>query len=569
MISEADTIGQNATLDTDICIVGGGTAGIALAREFIGQQFRVCLLESGGMLPEPEATSLNEGENVGYPYYALDAARARCFGGSSTKWHIPIGGDRLGMRLRPLDPIDFEERDWVPFSGWPFRKAHLDPYYERAQHICRVAPITYAVEDWEDHKRRRVPLNSDQLETIIYKFGWKEIFVREYPQEVSRAENVTTLLHANVLEMETSPEGERVDRLRVGARHGEHFFVTAKRFILAAGGIEIPRLLLLSNKVQKSGLGNDHDLVGRFFMEHLHFWSGFLVPNRPDVFETTALYNDIHTVNGVPIIGKLALPEKVLRCEKLLNQNVQLIPLILPDPFRFPAISTPAVQALRDVFGALFRREKMDGLGRNLAEVLRHWDEVALAIGRKMRRTLIKVPRIQLFRFANMAEQAPHPNGRVTLGSERDQFGQQRVRLDWQVTAEDIRSIRRTQDLMAAALERSGFGRFYKELLDDTPPATTHGPPATTHGGYHHIGTTRMHVDAKQGVVDPDCRVHGISNLFIAGPSVFPTGGYANPVLTMLALTLRLADHVKKLMNGPSGISCSGMPTLLDVSHAR
>ena len=92
---------------------------------------------------------------------------------------------------------------------------------------------------------------------------------------------------------------------------------------------------------------------------------------------------------------------------------------------------------------------------------------------------------------------------------------------------------------MAAALERSGFGRFYKELLDDTPPATTHG-------GYHHMGTTRMHSDPKQGVVDPNCQVHDVANLYIAGPSVFPTGGYANPILTIVALSVRLADHIKK-----------------------
>jgi choline dehydrogenase-like flavoprotein len=540
MIIDARNIDPNASLDSDVCIVGGGTAGITLAREFIGKQFRVCLLESGGALPEPETTSLNVGQNVGFPYYALDTARARCFGGSSTKWDVPIGSDKLGMRLRPLDPIDFEERDWVPFSGWPFRKTELDPYYERAQHICRVAPTTYSVEDWEDPKGRpRLPLKPDELTTIIYKFGWQEILAHKYPGEVSRAENVTTVLHANVLEIEANPDGNRVNRLRVGALHGEQFFVTARRYILAAGGIEIPRLLLVSDKIQTNGLGNQHDLVGRFFMEHIHFWSGILVPNRRDVFQTTGLYNDIHTVHGVPIIGKLALSETVVRREKLLNQNVQLMPMLLPNPFKFPTMSTPGVRSLRTVFTGLHRRERIDNLGQHLTQALRSWDEIAIAIGRKMRRKVVKVPKIQLFRFANMAEQAPNPLGRVTLGSERDQFGQRRVQLDWRVTAQDIRSIRRTQDLMAAALERSGFGRFHKELLDDTPPTTTHG-------GYHHMGTTRMHSDPKQGVVDPNCQVHDVVNLYIAGPSVFPTGGYANPILTIVALSVRLADHIKK-----------------------
>lgn len=538
MVVDARSIPADSRVETDLCIVGGGTAGITLAREFIGAPFRVCLLESGGREPDPETQSLDSGENIGHPYYPLETARSRSLGGSSTLWHVPIGGDRVGARMRPLDPIDFEERHWVPYSGWPFSKQHLDPYYERAQAICRIEPPTYDVQDWEDRERcPRIPLAGDEVQTIVYKFCCRDLFAREYPEEVTRADNITTCLHANALEIDSNAMADHVARLRVATLQGNEFYVAAKIFVLAIGGIETPRLMLLSRKKQPAGLGNQHDLVGRFFMEHLHFWSGILVVNDPSIFDRTALYNDVHTVSGVAVIGKLALGDHVLRRERLLNQNVQLMPCLRPDPFKYRKIDAKPVASLK----ALLRGEGFSRCGEHLRSVISGWNDVAAAGFRKIRTTLTGLPTRPVFIFANMTEQVPNPESRVTLGPDLDAFGQNRVRLNWKMTKQDIRSVVRTQEIVGKAFEQVGWGRLYRELLDD-------GPPTTTHGGYHHMGTTRMHADPRQGVVDADCRVHGIRNLYIAGPSVFPTGGYANPVLTTLALTLRLADHMKGLM---------------------
>jgi choline dehydrogenase-like flavoprotein len=310
-------LSENETVETDVCIVGAGTAGITLAREFMHQKFRVCLLESGGSEPDKDTQLLYWGENTGHPYYPLDTARARYFGGSSNLWRIAIGDNGLGARMRPLDEIDFEERDWVPYSGWPFAKSHLEPYYERAQAICKIEPPTYAVEDWEDpEKTPRLSLVGERVKTVIFKFGSRSHFIKDYPEEIRRADNITTYLNANVTDIETNETAQTVARLRVVCLQGSRFWISAKVFILAAGGIETPRLLLISNKTQSTGLGNQNDLVGRFFMEHLHFWSGIYRPSNPDIFSKTGLYDRIHTVNGVPIIGKLSLSDKVLREKK-------------------------------------------------------------------------------------------------------------------------------------------------------------------------------------------------------------------------------------------------------------
>jgi choline dehydrogenase-like flavoprotein len=543
MTLDARSVPADALVDCDICIVGGGVAGLVLARQLIGHGARIILLESGGLEADSATQALYAGENVGLPYFPLDDARARYFGGSSHKWHIPLGGGRVGPRLRPLDPIDFEERDWVPHSGWPFGKSHLDPYYDRAQRVCQIEPPTFDPGEWDDQKARpQLRLASDEVETIIYKFGLRELFSQQYRNEVAQAGNVTTYLNANVLEIQTDHAAQSVTRLRAGSLDGHQFLVTARLFVLATGGIEVPRLLLLSNTVQKNGLGNQHDLVGRFFMEHLHFWSGVFFPRTPEIIRRMGLYNDIHTVNGVPIVGKLALTEKVLRREKLLNQNIQLFWQKMADPEKYPLIHSPGVLSFKEMCSALadFRlpTHPVDRLG----QVLKEMPNIAAVAWRKVGRKIGAIPLLDGYVFANMTEQVPNPESRITLGPERDAFGQNRVRLDWKITPQDIASVVRTQAIIEKTFQGADLGRVYRPLRSEEPPGDLHG-------GYHHMGTTRMHVDPRKGVVDSNCRVHGISNLYIAGPSVFPTGGYANPVLTIVALSLRLGEHLEAVLN--------------------
>jgi choline dehydrogenase-like flavoprotein len=535
MIVDASDFAAGSIVETDLCIVGAGTAGIALAREFIGAPCRVLLLESGGREPEADTQSLYAGDNVGFPYFPLDDARARVWGGSSTRWDIPIGGGRVGPRIRPLDDIDFEQRDWVPNSGWPLTRAQLQTYYDRAEAVCAIKPSTYDATGWDDPEERpQLPLDDGRVKTVIYKFLAGKLFARFYPEQIGRASNITTCLHANVLEVETNPAGSCVEQLRVATLGGNELKVRARCVVLALGGIETPRLMLLSRRHQAAGVGNDNDLVGRYFMEHLHLWSGMLVIDDTRAVENLTLYSDVHNVRGVPVLGKLALRPEVLRRERLLNQNIQLMPRCRPDPFKYRSVRPEPVEALK----ALMTRGGLSEGAKHVGTVVRGLDDLTTVAYRKVRRTVAAPPSRPVLVFANMAEQIPSAESRVMLGSDLDRFGQHRVRLNWRITPQDMQSLIRTQEIVGAALERSGMGRFHRELADEVPPPGTHG-------GYHHMGTTRMHDDPRQGVVNADCQVHGVDNLYVAGPSVFPTGGYANPVLTTLALTLRLGDCLK------------------------
>lgn len=550
MIIDARTLPNKEEIKADVCIVGAGTAGITLAREFIDKQFTVSILETGGLKPDPETQSLAWGENVGHPYFSLDTAYARCLGGTTNRWMIHVGNNLFGARMRPFDAIDFEERDWVPHSGWPFDKKYLDPFYDRAQAICNIGPPTFDVRDWEDKDTApKLPLCGSNVETVIFKFGLRDPFLNDYVPQVKGAANVTTYLYSNVMDIETDETARNVTRLHAACLNGTTFSVSAKLFILATGAIETPRLLLASKGRQSTGLGNGHDLVGRFFMEHPHYELGVFIPATPEVFKMTGLYDHISRRKGVHVLGKLALSEETLRREKLLNYVAELVPRVVRYASLgtqiYPAIPSESIRAFKALRSSIRRGSVAEGLSKNLVDIAKGIDDVAVTAYRNIRRKALKSfsrKKVKIFRLGNMSEQAPNPMSRITLSPDKDSLGQYRACLDWQLSPIDLQSAVRSQEILGRELSQAGLGRLYIELNDETPPQRIGG-------GWHQMGTTRMHRDPTKGVVDENCKVHGISNLYISGPSVFPTSGYANPVLTIVALAVRLADHVKNILS--------------------
>lgn len=532
MMTDARSIEQDRKIETDVCILGAGAAGITLARELAGESFRVCLVEGGGLQPDNANQSLFWGENIGLPYFPLDCARAGGFGGSAHRWNIDLHNGRFGLRLRPLDDLDFEEREWVPNSGWPFDKSHLNPFYERANVVCKVGPCTYDVKDWENPERTpRLPFVGDRVKTAIFQFAQRLTFIEEHRRTIERAGNISVLLHAHAVRLETDDGARTVSRVRLRCLGGHSLWIEAKKVIVAVGALETPRLLLLSNRVQRCGLGNQHDLVGRYFMEHPHVWSGRFIPSSDVVAGRTGLYR-LHSVNRTPIMGKLAIAEDVQRAERLLNYCVSIHPEVYKPRLNiapsWPVVSWPVLQA-----GHYQARSEDPGtLWHSLHHELR---QAASRVYRQWRKPGI------VFKLNQMSEQLPNPNSRVVLSEEKDALGRNRIRLNWQIDPLDVRTIVRSQQIISEELQKAGLGRLAITLKESSVLPGIEG-------GWHHMGTTRMHVDPAKGVVDPNCRVHGMSNLYIAGPSLFPTGGFANPVLTTVALAIRLADHIKSMM---------------------
>lgn len=567
MIIDARNIPKNYTLKTEVCIIGAGAAGISLSREFIGQPFRVSILESGDLEHNEDTQSLYQGDNTGLPYYPLNTARLRYFGGSTNHW----GGYCL-----PFDDFDFESREWIPYSGWPIRRADLEPYYDRARSICQLESSEWSPTHWLKRDIfSSLPFMGDRVYTGVMQLIQGDLgnFGKAYHQELSRAENVTTYLNANAIDIETDETGKTVKRIRVACLSGNKFSITSKQFILAAGGIENPRLLLLSNNIQTAGLGNQNDLVGRFFMDHPRFLAGVINPSSPDV---DSGFYEIHKVNNSTIRGYLRLSREVQRKERLAGVHLKLQPV--QDESYTKAIGSSDLASFHHLVGKLRREEKPEYFGKHLSIVmadLMSWKKLwinfpllpnsaamarilhskqsnlasivfdylgDIAVYLTYRKILKYIPISHIDLIARI-DPAPNPDSRITLSGEKDRLGQKLVKLDWRLSPIDKHSLRRALEIIAVELGRAGLGRLQIRIDDDD----TTWPP-DLEGAWHHIGTTRMSDDPKKGVVDKNCRVHGISNLYIAGSSVFPTSGSGTPTLTLVALALRLADHVKMVL---------------------
>jgi len=546
MFIDARTIDKDFIIQTDVCIAGAGVAGITLAHEFTNAGFETCIVESGGFKPDKATQSLYYGENVGLPYYPLDTARGRFFAGTAHYWGVKLPVQGMGVRLRPLDPIDFEKRAWVPHSGWPFDKSHIDPFYERAQRFLGIGPYTYESHDWADPASRpEFPFVGGRVKTTMFQFARREIFFKDFRNEIDRAQSIKTLLHGNVIDVETSETGETVTGFRVACLDGKKFKVRAKLYILAMGGLEVPRLLLLSNTVWKAGVGNANDLVGRFFMEHPHLWTGHFVPSNPSVSNAMGLY-EVYRINGTHVMGKITIDEKTLREEKLLNWVTSIHPDFHLSYNHYLCHNTLGVNSYRELKKGFLNLKKIPpNLLTHVKNVLVDGKSIGRAAYRKIRgtfkRDFERNKHVAVCWLNPMVEQAPNPDSRVVLGEERDALGQRRINLDWRLTSLDTYTFTRAQEVLDEELRRANLGYLIIHTRADQVPRNVHG-------GWHHMGTTRMNTDPKRGVVDEHCRVHGVNNLFVAGASVFPTSGYANPVLTTVALVMRLADHVKHLL---------------------
>lgn len=537
MFIDALILSEDTLIESDICIVGAGAAGITLAREFIDQPYQVCLIESGGFNFDKVTQSLHTGENIGAPYFPLNEARARYLGGSTNLW---------GGWSRPLDDIDFADRPWMPYSGWPIPKTELVPYYESAHKVCKLGPFEYDYAYWEDALKpfqfRHFPFIDDQIIPYI----WQLIppahlrFGKVYRAELEQARNINVYLQANVVEIETNDTARAVTRVQFASLDGKKFWASAKVFILAVGGIENPRLLLVSNKVQNAGLGNQYDLVGRFFMEHPYLISGKVLLSNP-----AALYTQRKLQFGKMLIGtSLGLSKTVQEREQILNCAIRLISIEEEWVEAFNRLllgsrqsQTPSgFPTLHEGHGFREQAPVME----DLAKVIANLDRVATRAYAKFFNTKsFASEKSNVCDTHLTSEQAPNPDSRITLSDERDRLGLNRVQLDWRLSPIDKYTIQRSQQIVAAEFERSGLGRLQIELAD----GDTAWQSVT--GSYHHIGTTRMSRNPRQGVVNEHCQVHGINNLYIAGSSVFPTSGLSNPTLTIIALAIRLADHIK------------------------
>jgi choline dehydrogenase-like flavoprotein len=554
MLIEARDLASGTTLETDVCIVGGGPAGITLACELADGGTQVLLLEAGGRRFSPAAQAGLTGEvAAGSAHSPPQMYRRRIFGGATTIW---------GGRCVPLEPLDLERRRHVPFSGWPIGWQELSGYYERAQPYFDAGPVAYSVgATFGANAPSTISGFADQdiCSDRLERFSPPVDFGKAYIRRFATSTVMTLVLGAQASRLETG--GQTVTGLHAASSLGRGFTVRARRYVLAAGGLETPRLLMVSDGTRRGGLGNEGGALGRYYMCHIENTLGRL---RMCPVDRPIVLHFEKTVDGIYVRRQFALSALAQTRDGLLNTAFRLH----YDPIADPAHRSGILSAMyfaKDAVLPEYRRKlaaieianrdrlKRDGRfwlahGRN---VLRDAPAVSrFGIDWLRRRTFAarKLPAVVIhsrdgsYPLDVNAEQVPNAESRVTLAGSRDQFDIPLLRVDWRPTAQDFDSLTRTMRLLRNAFDRSGCARLE---FDDAEigAAIARSTPI----GGHHLGTTRMSDHPSTGVVDSNGAVHGLANLYVTGGAVFPTCGHANPTLTIVALSVRLAKHLSAM----------------------
>jgi choline dehydrogenase-like flavoprotein len=488
---DARTVPSGTHIETDILIIGGGPAGITLAMALKDAPVRVTLLESGGMQFDPATQALYEGPETGTPYLPLDASRLRFLGGSTNHW---------GGWCRPLEKIDFEQRDWLAHSGWPFGREILEAYYPRAQEIVEAGPYVYDSAP-EKFPVSTLAMGAGGVETVWFQFSKMRgsvlptHFGERYADDLKQISNLKLYTHANATNLRLAADGKSLKRVDVATLSGVTFSVIPRLVVLGMGAIENARLMLASNDVMAAGVGNANDLVGRYFADHP-------IPGNNATLVTFAgklspFYLGTQNAAGARMRAGFAPTENFRRTRHVLGSLITV-----DGGAKLDALGQAAVTTAADTLGADARNAHVYTVGCGF-------------------------------------EPAPDPGRRIELAAERDALGMPRSKLMNTLSDEDFARYRATLEEWGRQLLASGAGLL--RIHHDTRAQWLQG----LDWGNHHMGTTRMHDNAKQGVTDADGRVHGIGNLFVSGSGLFPTYGASNPTMNLVALTLRLADLLK------------------------
>ena len=509
--------------DWDLCIVGAGATGLALTAEFLGGARRVLVLESGLRQPDALGDDLNVLESVGLRHDGWREGRIRSFGGTTRAW----GGQLVPMRDSELEP-----RPWVPDSGWPLQLAEIEPYYRRVERLLRIEGPPYDDSTW-----RRLGMVRPAFDPGLFRIRfaqWAALGRRNFAvlwrRELERATNIAVLLDATTVAVQCTPDGGRCEAMCIRSRSGREARVRARAFVIACGGIETARLLLASPGNTGNGVANGSGLVGRFFQDHVSYVAGEVEPASRRLIQN--LFDPRYVANTMYSV-KIEPSDAAMRREGWLNAMGHIA-------FQIP-----------DALGWMELRRILRSLQAGRLEVPSRDEVIAMLKGSAELTRLVltryfsgrrRSPDAGSIRLLVDSEQAPNCDSRVLLDTRADALGMARARLDWRVTDLERRTLTGFAQRIATEFERLGLGRI---RLSDEPDFERRDALGAARDIFHHMGTARMSASSRTGVTRSDLRCHDVDNLFVTGAAVFPAGGIANPTFTALALSLRLADHLK------------------------
>ncbi|MDF0602093.1 GMC family oxidoreductase [Psychromarinibacter sp. C21-152] len=575
-VADMADLAEVRDLACDVLIVGGGPAGLTVARGLDGAKLDILILESGGLAEGPDAEALNEVIATPDTWTATQQAQRQAYHAALTR-HWDAARQGFGVRCRGLggstaawagksaafDEIDYARRDWVPNSGWPLQPAELTGALDRAARLLNLGPNVYDDRLWELMQRPCPEPRPDP--EVLRSYFWQFARSTIDPMDILRAGHeflkdepvpCRILTGATVTEIVTDPDGGRAAGAVVADAHGTRRRVSARTVVLAASAIENARLLLASTRHHPNGLGNGHDTVGRYLLDHpCAEVARFDAPAIARMSELFGFFG-LGGAGGMTMYMRgLAPRPEVQAAEGLLNCAAFMPGERAPDdPW----------EAAKRILGRQSDSYLSDGVS-----ILRSPGLVAKGLGRlalqhrRMPRGLARFAVNQVIRFRPkmaaeeyltgglphkltgldvqaICEQVPDPENRVTLAGRTDRFGTPLPRVRWRVGETEMRTLAHFARLLRDGFARSGMPA---PILSDWVAEERLGDAAVIDMA-HTAGTTRMSDDPQSGVVDRDCQVHGVHGLFVAGGSVFPTNGHVNSTLMITALAVRLGDHI-------------------------
>ena len=496
----------------DICIAGAGAAGITLAVEFARKGKTVLLLEGGGAVREDSSQAIYDSEIVGLPHRGIHTGRIRVKGGTTVRW---------GGQILELDARDFTPRPGIPDSGWPFPKTELTSFYERALQLEGLAKVQRSDEAvWRD---LGLPFTQfEGLDSYLSRWCPEPNFARLHNKTLTTHPNIHLWLHTSAVELIT--EGDAAIGLRCRTLTGIETIFRARRYIFALGGIESSRFFL---QPRTGGLPwNRSGLLGQHFQDHIDCNAAAIEPLDLASFHDTF---DPIIARGFKYLPKLRL---------LPHLQAELGTLNIGSTMAFEDTGKVRMQAKHTIRN-LMRGRFNEVTGDNLSHTTRHVPMLFQQAWRYyVKRRAYAPPSVRIFLRIH-CEQEPTSRSSITLTDQRDPLGLLRVRFDWQISERELDTIR--QYVVIAQRSLAGVARITPDpdLMSGSSKFLVRCDDSN-----HHMGGMRMSTSDATGIVDTDLRLYGLTNTYICSSAVFPCSGFSNPTHTVLALALRLSDHL-------------------------
>lgn len=526
MITDLVDGDRHQTRTADICVIGAGTAGLVLVRELLSSGYTVVVLESGGTTVEETTQQLYACTVTGLPHRGYRDGRVRTLGGTSTRW---------GGQLLPLTALDIEPREWIGAVAWPLGYAELQDYYRRVERLFGVDGDPY-----EPAALNRWPVQGTDFDANHFTARYakwppfaRRNLARLVGKDCAQSRSVEVVLHANVTEISLNGDGTRVVSVKARTLDGARIEVTARHFVVATGTLETIRLLLASRGAAPGGVGNHSGHLGKNFQDHLSLRAAELFPRSTRSFEKRF---SPFFIDGTMRTARLELSANVQRDRKLLSCFGQVL------------FETPDDSGFAELREGLRRFQAR----RNPWPSVEGWSNILSDIPNMCRLGAIRFlkqrvayPDNARFHLQVDVEQCPNAESTVTLGRDRDALGMPMLTLNWRIKSLEKKTMQEYVRLFRHEWERLELGdaRWNQKLFEEGDRWLEDVIDV-----YHQTGGTAMSEHPSGGVADPQLRVHGVGNLFLASCSVFPSAGSANPTFTLLALTMRLADHLRVLL---------------------